>query len=334
MQTKEDLIKFIQGKSVLYIATKNLDYIRISQEISLLENSGANISVICYNDKNYIRRCLKVFSKLMFHSCRKYDIIFVGFMAQMIIPLFHWKWRRKPVITDFFISIYDTLIFDRKKFRQKGVASFLFKWIDRVTVRKSSYLIADTQNHALYFEEEFHADLQNTYILYLEADEKIYHPMAISKPPEWVDKYLVVFFGSILPVQGIEVLLEAITLLKEFEWIHFLIIGPIDPQHKNNSSDTVTYIDWLPQKDLAQKIAMADLCLAGHFSSTVNKAKRTIPGKAYIYQAMRKRIVLGDSPANHELFKEDNGHYYVKMGDSQALAVTIKHLAEKWKEDI
>ena len=46
--------------------------------------------------------------------------------------------------------------------------------------------------------------------------------------------------------------------------------------------------DWLPQEKLAEYIDMADLCLAGHFNAAVEKASRTIPGKAYIYQAMGK----------------------------------------------
>ena len=64
--------------------------------------------------------------------------------------------------------------------------------------------------------------------------------------------------------------------------------------------------------------------LAGHFHPTIQKAQRTIPGKAYIYQAMEKPMILGDNPATREL----DGRWtvpvlYVPMGDSRALADCI-----------
>ena len=53
------------------------------------------------------------------------------------------------------------------------------------------------------------------------------------------------------------------------------------------------------------------------------KAKRTIPGKAYIYEAMGKKMILGDNSATRELYHEDELRYFVKMGDSKALADKI-----------
>ena len=66
------------------------------------------------------------------------------------------------------------------------------------------------------------------------------------------------------------------------------------------------------------------MCLAGHFCADIDKAKRTIPGKAYIYQAMKKPMVLGDNSANRELFSDgEKGVYFVRMGDGSALAEAI-----------
>ena len=96
----------------------------------------------------------------------------------------------------------------------------------------------------------------------------------------------------------------------------------------------MTYADWVSQERLAELIAMADLCLAGHFNGQIMKAKRTIPGKAYIYEAMEKPMILGDSPANHERYKEGQpGIYFVPMGDAEILAKKIGELAgvrENW----
>ena len=81
---------------------------------------------------------------------------------------------------------------------------------------------------------------------------------------------------------------------------------------------------WLSQEDLAKHIDFADLCLAGHFNASIEKAKRTIPGKAYIYRAMEKPMILGENSANHELYsQQEEGIYFVEMGSGEKLAEKI-----------
>ena len=62
---------------------------------------------------------------------KDYDLSFVGFAPQLVLPFFR-RLRKKPVIEDFFISLYDTLVQDRKKFRSgslqfRPVALFAFQ---------------------------------------------------------------------------------------------------------------------------------------------------------------------------------------------------------------
>ena len=116
MKNEARLRENIKGKRILYLATKNSDYIRVSQEIDMAKELGKSVEVIAFPDKKYLTRILKVYAKLLATDIKQYDVVIVGFMAQMILPVFMWKLRKKVIITDFFISIYDTLVFDRKKF--------------------------------------------------------------------------------------------------------------------------------------------------------------------------------------------------------------------------
>ena len=60
------------------------------------------------------------------------------------------------------------------------------------------------------------------------------------------------------------------------------------------------------------------------------KAKRTIPGKAYIYSAMNKPMILGDNEAVRELYSEsDEGIYFTEMGNPQKLAELILSIRDK-----
>ncbi len=322
-RAQAEAVDLIKGKKVLYIATKNEDYIRIQQEIKLLEKDAKRVTVIVSGKKNYISRILCVYKKLLLTSVKEYDVVFVSFMAQMIVPMWKWKFRGKTLIVDFFISIYDTLVDDRQKVAKHSFVARVLHKIDEWTVKTAQYIISDTKVHGKYFSNEFKIPSDKLRTLYLEADTSYYHPMKVERLEEWKDKFIVLYFGSILPVQGVEVILEAIDLLTEEKGIHFIMIGPIDQKYKKVESDTVTYIEWLKQEDLAKYISYADLCLAGHFSGTVGKANRTIAGKTYIYQAMEKPVVLGDSEANRELFSEDDLTFFVKRGDGRTLSQEV-----------
>ena len=143
------------GKHVLFITTKNLDYLRNTQEIAKLRESAASVDVLGSSEKSYARRLLHVYGKLSTMSLKQYDTIFVGFAPQLILPLFGWRFRKKTVVIDFFISVYDTMIQDRKKWKDGSMLAKFCHWIDRSTLRKADRIISDTNAHGDYFAKEF-----------------------------------------------------------------------------------------------------------------------------------------------------------------------------------
>lgn len=321
----DEIVSLIQYKKTLFITTKNLDYIRVSQECNVLKEYAGKFDIIGSHSKSYPKRILKVWGSLFFKSIKEYEVIFVGFMPQLVMPLFRWKFKNKKVIIDFFISIFDTLVDDRKILKKESFGAKVIKKIDKQTLENADYAIADTRAHANYFLEEFDIEKSKLKIWYLEADAACYHPVNEKKPDNLKNKFVVLYFGSILPVQGVEIIMETISILSMEKDIQFFVIGPINRKIKKVDSENVTYINWLSQEQLAQYISYADLCLAGHFSAVVGKANRTIPGKVYIYLAMHKKVILGDSEANRELFDEkiQDDIFYVKRGDANALAEKI-----------
>ncbi len=321
MEQFSQLDSLIKGKKVLYITTKNLDYIRVSQEINYLSHLASQVEIIGSKSSSYPKRIAFVFASLLKQPMKDIDIVFVGFAPQLVMPFFSWKFRTKTVIIDFFISVYDTMVLDRKKFKDGGFLSKFCHSLDEGTLKKADYIVCDTKAHGEFFADELGACQEKLRVLYLEADASIYYPR--DKKPSGSQKK-VLYFGSILNLQGVDVILDALKQFKDDTDISFEIIGPVPSAMDKPIQNNISYINWLSQQDLAEHIAQADLCLAGHFSGTIDKAKRTIPGKAYIYQAMGRPMILGDGPANHELFTADSNHIFVKMGDSTALAEAIK----------
>lgn len=331
----DQLFSIFDGRNILFVTTKGVSYLRNTQECGALQEHCSEVYLAGNDSKKYAVRVLKAYEKsIRVLATKKIDGAFVGFAPQLMLPLL-WLLKKsgKKVTIDFFISLYDTFVCDRKKIKKNSAAAKVLHWIDKRTLSLADCYIADTKAHQDYFVNEFDADPQKGAVLYLEADRTIYHPMAVEKPDEWKDKFVVLYFGSVLPLQGIPVILEAIRRCKPDDRIRFMFVGPLD---KSLNVDTDEYTNtmfyaWLPQEELAKKIAMADLCLAGHFNSEIDKAKRTIAGKTYIYRAMGKPVVLGDNAANRELFAEEPKQiYYVEMGNAEALAKLIEYVADDW----
>ncbi len=317
-------IEAIQDKKVIFITTKNLDYLRNTQEMKIISKHALEVEIIGSMKKVYIQRLVEVYSKYIFTKVSSYDVIFCGFAPQLMLPLLKIK-KSKVLIIDFFISCYDTLVFDRRVFRERTFIAKLIKMIDVKTLNLADMVIGDTKTHCAYFCDEFKQPPSKFEVLYLEADKNIYYPRE-KKEVKLSEEKKVLYFGSILPLQGIEVVLEASTLLPD---ITFMVIGPVKNVDKE-SMRNVKFISWLPQENLADTIAEADLCLAGHFNADIMKAKRTTPGKAYIYEAMGKPMILGDNLATRELYDESQpGIYFVEMGSGEKLAEKIQEIFNK-----
>lgn len=310
----------ITGKSVLFITTKNLDYIRNSQEIGLLKKYAASVHIIGSSSPSYPKRLLSVWSRLLFTPMKRFSVVFAGFAPQLIVPFFCFKFRKCFLIEDFFISLYDTFVCDRQKLSARSLPARFLHRLDQLTLKKAELVISDTKAHKDYFASEFHKDASMIEPLYLEADTSIYYPRKVQRS----GVFRVLYFASVLPLQGLPVILDAVGRLKARDDIRFVIIGPVPGDMPKPESSNVTYIRWLSQEALAKEIAMADLCLAGHFHPSIQKAWRTIPGKAYIYEAMGKPMILGDNPATRELESRWKVPvFYVPMGDARALADCI-----------
>lgn len=325
IDAKSMLTKLLTGKKVLYVATTYLDYIRVKQELKLLNQLADSVKVIVSQKKSYFTRLLYVYFKLLWCRKKDYDVVFLGFAPQLILPLWFWKFKTKPVIIDFFISFYDTLVFDRQKFKASSMLAKLLLKVDKFTLKNADRIVVDTKQHALYFHQKLAAEKPKLNVLYLEADNDFYYPRNIPRPEVLQDKYVVLYFATVLPLQGVDVVIEAISKLENPN-IHCLFIGPIDRSQRLIllKRPHLTYYSWLSQDKLADLIAQADLCVAGHFNDNIEKAKRTIPGKAYIFEAMNKKILLGANKANQERYPRYYNHIkLVTMGSSDALFQAI-----------
>ena len=97
----EEIFAPAAGRHVLFITTKNLDYLRNTQEIDALRRVAASVTVLGYRDRSYPARLAKLYLRLALLPPRRFDLVFVGFAPQLVLPLFGWKFRRREVWVDF-----------------------------------------------------------------------------------------------------------------------------------------------------------------------------------------------------------------------------------------
>lgn len=304
---------------VLYLSTYNPNYTRTAYLLSLLKKMKIKYQTIMPGYSKF--RYLKVLFNLI-KLQKNFDIIFVAFEGHKILP-FIKLFSKKPIIFDAFISIYDTLCFDRKIFRPESLVGRLLKNYDKFLFKISDFILLDTKTHMDYFIKEFKVPKNKISYLYVGCNKKLFKPIKIKRK---TDNFIVFWYGNTPQLQGIDIILKAAKILEREKDICFHFAGPIKKKYYElvNKLDlkNVRYTEWIPYKDLPKEIATADLCLGGHFSS-VNKAKRVIPGKVFQFIAMGKPIIIGDNPATRELFTDSQKTIFCKMNDEKALAETI-----------
>ncbi len=333
--TESSFLNLIKKKNVVFITVKNKDYIRDSQIERLLEKEALSFRVYSSEKKNPITRALDLRKRLKYIDLSFAEVVVLGFLPQLLYKKVLEKIsgsKNSPVIvSDFFLSLYDTVVLDRKLVRDGFIVANMLRKLDKQVLEGSKLILTDTGANADFLSSLYDIPRDRFEIMYLEADSSLYYRIDVQSRNE---KFSVLYFGTGLPLQGTDTVLEAFIMAAE-KGIKCTYIGSLKGVNVNilrqaGTSSCIELIKWLPQKELAKKIAEADLCIAGHFNLYIDKAARTIPGKAYIYEAMGKPMILGDTKANHELFEEDERHIFAKRGDAADLLEKMLVQAKKW----
>ena len=346
--TESRLLNLLKGKNVVYITVKNEDYIRTSQIKWILTENAKKFRIYSSEKGNPLTRTIDIRKKLRSVSFEGVDVVIAGFLPQLI-----WKDLTRCtlgtgtiVIAEMFLSLYDTVVLDRKLAWKKGIIAHICKQLDRKVVKEADYIITDTKADADYFANEFGTgkDREKFETLYLEADlgDYISANVVLDKNEDENSK-TILYFGTGLPLQGTNHVAKAFNMLAEEYGYNCIYIGGLNNMSRNLKrkllfckdravrcgKGSITYYKWLGQKELFENIANASVCLAGHFDPNIDKADRTIPGKAMIYEALGKTMILGDTKANREIFEPDDKHIFVPRGDSERIVESaIKAISE------
>ncbi len=155
-------------------------------------------------------------------------------------------------------------------------------------------------------------------VCFVGAEDRLFKP-GWSQP----DRFVALFVGKLIPLQGVETILEA---AKQAPEIEFRLVGSGQLEGLlTTRPPNVEHVPWIEYERLPAEIRRAG-CSLGIFGTT-GKAQRVIPNKAFQAIACAAPLITADTPAARELLVADESALLVPPGDAKALADAVRRLA-------
>jgi glycosyltransferase involved in cell wall biosynthesis len=315
---------------VLYFGTYDRDYPRNAQVISCLR--GAGVDVVEHHVSVWEPRrdswsagfgsALRVArSELrLLRRPKGFDALIVGYPGHFDLPAAHRAARGRPLVFNPLVSLEDTLVGDRGRFRPGSFAARTLAAIDRRAFRTADLVVADTAANADFFARLADIPRSRVGVCLVGAEERIFQP---GWQQDGESRFTCLFVGKLIPLHGVETILAAAGLAPELDF-HVVGSGQLDALLEERPQN-VRWTRWIEYERIPEELYRAG-CALGVFG-TSGKAGRVIPNKAYQALACGTPLVTADTPAARELLVDRESALLVPAGDAAALAAALRRLA-------
>jgi len=314
---------------VLYFGTYERDYPRNAQVISCLR--GAGVDVIEHHVDVWGRsehkfgpgpgaaaRLALAQVRLLGRPRVGFDVLIVGYPGHFDVPRARRVARGRPLVFNPLVSLADTFVSDRGRFREGSFGARLLTRADRRALRLADLVVADTEANADFLAELGGIPRERVRVCLVGAEERVFEP-------GWAPlrEFTALFVGKLIPLHGLETILAAARLAPE---ISFRVVG--SGQLNGLLADRPPNVEWLRWVDyerLPAELHRAG-CALGIFG-TSDKAARVIPNKAFQALACGTPLVTADTPGARELLVDGESALLVPPGNPAALAESLRRLA-------
>ena len=293
----------------------------------ILELQGIEV-IECHENVYGVFSFFCAYLKLPFkHRNLHYDVMIIPWRGIMTLPLAKIISNR-PIIQFAFISIYDTLVNDRKIVNPNSIKAKIIHFLEKQFYKIPDMIILDSFQEINYFVNEYSLSKKKFRRLFLSADETKFRPIEFKKSNK---HFTVLYFGSFIPVHGVEVILEAAKVLSNHDDIIFKFCG--DGQIRSKMQNlakkyelkNVEFLGYVSDETLLKNIANSDVCL-GLLGQT-KKAIRCISNKTFEILASKRPLIALDSVGVKEIGVENGSNcILVPQGNPNELARAILFL--------
>jgi glycosyltransferase involved in cell wall biosynthesis len=255
-------------------------------------------------------------------------IVFVPDFRHKDVPL-AWALARvtgRTVVFDPLVSRYETRVLDRGDVAAGTYQSWHNRNLDALSLKLADLVITDTASHARFYAEEFGVPLEKMKVLPVGFDEDIFRESSLTDDRSHT---MILFYGTYLPLHGVETIVAAAGLLSKAA-VRFMLVGEgqtygaVKDVAAALPDDLLAFHPAVSSRDIARLLAEADIVL-GIFGTTP-KAAMVVPNKVFQALAVGRPVVTADTPAIRELFTPGAHLLTVPAGDPRALADAIELL--------
>ncbi len=268
----------------------------------------------------------------LFRTLPAADLILVGYPS-----LFHVRLarrlaaRRMPaarVVADVFAPVYETVVVDRRLKEPASPAARVLYALEKRACAAADACLMDTRAHADYLAELFGLPREKVYRVFVGP----MFPPYPAPPPEPANgnPFTVLFVGTFIPLQGVEVVVEVARLLRERPDIRFLLVGEGQMRHdiealvRRWELGNVELRGWIDPTEMGRLMRSCHVSL-GVFG-TGAKAARVVPHKVFDACAAGVPVVTADTAAARELLVDGKHALLVPPGNGRALADAVSRL--------
>jgi glycosyltransferase involved in cell wall biosynthesis len=315
---------------ILYFGTYERDYPRNAQVIAALRGAGVEVSErhISVWERNAHKwqagpgtaaRLALAQARLLRRPREEFDALIVGYPGHLDLAAARRVAAGRPVVFNPLVSLYDTFVEDRRRFRPTSPAGRALEAIDRHALRGADLVIADTRADAEFLAELGGLSHDKVEVCFVGAEERVFSPGWEPGQP-----FEALFVGKLIPLHGVATVLEAARLAPD---VRFRIVGSgqleplLQPRPPN-----VEHVPWVAYERLPRELHRAG-CALGVFGTSA-KAGRVIPNKVFQALACGVPVVTADTPAARELLVDGESAQLVPSGDAPALAAAVRRFAE------
>jgi glycosyltransferase involved in cell wall biosynthesis len=314
---------------VLYFGTYERDYPRNAQVISCLRGAGVEVierhAPVWEGGRNnwaapwtMALRLTLAEAKLWWPRRGSFDAVVVGYPGHFDVPRARRAAGKRPLIFNPLVSLHDTLVADRGRFRRGSLAAKTLEVIDRRSLRLPDLVVADTEANADFLADVGKIPRSRVRVCLVGAEERLFRP---GWRPD--DPFRFLFVGKLIPLHGLEVILEAARLAPELR-VRMIGSGQLDEVLQERPKN-VEWLEWVDYEQLPMEYWGAG-CALGVFGTSA-KAARVIPNKAYQAIACGTPLITADTPAARELLADAESALLVPPGDAPALAAAMRRVA-------
>jgi glycosyltransferase involved in cell wall biosynthesis len=313
----------------LYFGTYERDYPRNAQVISCLRKAGVEVLEqhvgVWEGRRDSFQAGAGTAARLALAELRLLrmpradaDVVIVGYPGHLDLPAARRAAGGRPVVFNPLVSLADTFVQDRARFRPDSFAARALTAVDRQALRAADLVVADTRANAEHLAALAELPPERVEVCFVGAEERVFGRGWAPEEP-----FTCLFIGKLIPLHGIETILAAARAVPELP-LRLVGSGQLEAA-LHDRPPNVEWVPWVEYERLPEQLHRAG-CALGVFG-TSTKAQRVIPNKAYHALACGTPLVTADTPAARELLAHEQSALLVPPGDPEALAQALRRLA-------